>query len=56
MSDDAYFEQQKRIATARGQIADAMAKSEERDIAIWIAALIESLQRVSNWNLEVELK
>lgn len=51
-----YFDQQKRIADARAQIADTMAKSEERDIAIWIAALVESLKRVSDWNLEAERK
>lgn len=55
MPSDKYFDQQKRIAAARGAIAEAMLKSDERDISIWIAALAESLKRMSDNNLEAEL-
>lgn len=55
MPSDKYFDQQKRVAAARGALADAMLKSDERDISIWIAALTESLKRMSDNNLEAEL-
>lgn len=54
MPADVYFEQQKRIASARMTLAEAMSQSDEREIAIWLAALVEMIKRVSDWNLEAE--
>lgn len=50
----AMVDQQRRVAAARLSIMDALSKSDERDVSVWIAALVESLKRVSDWNLELE--
>ena len=50
----AMVEQQRRVAAARLSIMDALSKSDERDVSVWISALVESLKRVSDWNLELE--
>lgn len=47
----AMVDQQRRVAAARLSIMDALSKSDERDVSVWIAALVESLKRVSDWNL-----
>ena len=50
----AMLEQQRRVAAARLSIMDALSKSDERDVSVWIAALVESLKRLSDWNLDIE--
>jgi hypothetical protein len=52
----AMIDQQLRISAVRKKIMDAMSASEERDVSIWIAALAETMNRVSDWNLELERK
>lgn len=54
MPSAAYFDQQKRIATARQRLFQAMQESGENEICIWIAALSEAMKRVSDWNLDAE--
>lgn len=56
MPTDSYLDQQKRIAQCRYVLIDGIRGSSENDISIWIAALIETLKRVSDWNLEAERK
>lgn len=51
---DILWEQKLRVATARKSLVDAIAESDEKEIAIWIAALTEMLGVVSDWNLEAE--
>lgn len=46
------LDQETRVARCRGELTQCISQSEERDIAIWIAALISTLQRVSDWNLQ----
>lgn len=50
----AMVDQQRKVAAARMAIMSAISQSDERDVAVWIAALTESLKRVSDWNLELE--
>lgn len=54
MPSAAYFDQHTRIAAAKGVILEALHKSGERDIAIWIAVFAEMLKTVSDWNLQAE--
>jgi len=56
MPDDAYFDQQRRVAASKGKLLDAMLASDDRDVAIWIGATVELLKWLSNANLEAELK
>lgn len=54
--NDCHWEQQKRVADARVDLIATIERSKERDVAIWLAALIETTKRVSDWNLEAERK
>lgn len=54
MPSPEYFDQQKRIADAKGKLLDVIAKSHERDISIWLATLTELLKRFSDFNLAAE--
>lgn len=48
------MDQKRRVADAQNALTRTIADHDERDIAIWIAALIAMLSRVSDWNLEAE--
>jgi hypothetical protein len=41
------------MRSATAAIADLIAASEQRDVAVWIAALTENLQRMSDLNIKL---
>lgn len=53
-TSDTYFDQQKRVAEAKGKLLEAIGRSGEKDISIWIAVLVELLKKFSDWNLAHE--
>lgn len=48
------WEQKLKVASVRKVLIDAIAASGEKDIAILLAALVETIGTVSDWNLEAE--
>ena len=53
---DVLWDQKVRTARVREALVKCIDETGERDISIVIAALVEMLSRVSDWNLEAERK